>query len=43
MVKGVIAYTSKTLNASQRRHCTTNKEVLAVVTAVELFKYYLPG
>ncbi len=43
MVKRVIAYLSKTLNASQRRYCTTNKELLAVVTAVELFKYYLTG
>ncbi len=38
-----IAYASKTLNARQRRYCTTNKEFLAVVTAVELFKYYLTG
>ncbi len=43
VVKQVIAYASKTLNASQRRYCTTNKELLAVVTAVELFKYYLTG
>ncbi len=43
MVKKVIAYASKTLNASQQRYCTTNKELLAVVTAVELFKYYLTG
>ncbi len=43
VVKKVIAYTSKTLNASQQRYCTTNKELLAVVTAVELFKYYLTG
>ncbi len=41
VVKRVIAYASKTLNASQRRYCTTNKELLAVVTAIELFKYYL--
>ncbi len=40
VVKKVIAYASKTLNASQQRYCTTNKELLAVVTAVELFKYY---
>ncbi len=40
VVKRIIAYASKTLNASQRRYCTTNKELLAVMTAVELFKYY---
>ncbi len=34
VVKHVVAYASKTLNASQRRYCTTNKELLAVVTAV---------
>ncbi len=39
VVKQVIAYASKTLNASQNRYCTTKKELLAVVTAVELFKY----
>ncbi len=38
VVKRVIAYTSKTINASQRRYCTTNKELLA---AIELLKYYL--
>ncbi len=43
VVKKVIAYASKTLNASQQRYCTTNKELLAVVTAMELFKYYLTG
>ncbi len=43
MVKKVIAYASKTLNASQQRYCTANKQLLAVVTAVELFKYYLTG
>ncbi len=43
VVKKVIAYASKTLNASQQRYCTTNKELLPVVTAVELFKYYLNG
>lgn len=34
VIKRVIAYASKTPNASQRRYCTTNKELLAVVTAV---------
>ncbi len=43
VVKRVIAYASKVLNTSQRHHCTTNKELLAVVTAVKLFKYYLTG
>ncbi len=43
VVKRVIAYTPKTLNASQRCYCTTNKELLAVSTAIELFKYYLTG
>ncbi len=43
VVKKIIAYASKTLNASHQRYCTTNKELLAVVTAVELFKYYLTG
>ncbi len=41
----VIAYTSKALNASQQTYCTNNKELLTVVTAMELFKYmyYLTG
>ncbi len=43
VVKWVIAYACKMLNESQRRYCTTNKELLAVVTAIELFKYYLTG
>ena len=43
VIKRVIAYASKTLNASQRRYCTMNKELLTVVTAIELFKYYLMG
>ncbi len=43
VVKKVIAYPSITLNASQQRYCTTNKELLVVVTAVELFKYFLTG
>ncbi len=41
-VKRVIVYASETLNASQRRYCTRDKELLAVVTAVELFTYYVP-
>ena len=43
VVKRVIAYASKTLTDSQRRYCTTNKELLALVMAVELFRYYLTG
>ncbi len=43
VAKKVIAYASKTLSDSQLRYCTTNKELLAVVMAVELFKYYLTG
>ncbi len=43
VVKHVTVYTSKTLNASQRHYCTTNKELLVVVTFIELFKYYLSG
>ena len=43
VAKKVIAYASKTLSDSQRHYCMTNKELLAVVMAVELFKYYLTG
>ncbi len=43
VVKRVIAYASKTLSDTQRRYCTTNKELLAVVMAIELFQYYLTG
>ncbi len=43
VVKRVIAYTSKTLSDTQCRYCTTNKELLAVVMAIELFRYYLTG
>ena len=43
VAKKVIAYASKTLSDSQRRYCTTHKELLAVVMAVELFKYYPTG
>ncbi len=40
VVKKVIAYASKTLTASQQRYCTTDKELLTVVTAVECLKYF---
>ncbi len=43
VVKKVIAYATKTLSDSQRRYCTTNKELLAVVMAVELFRFCLMG
>ncbi len=41
VLKKVITYTSRILNASQQRYCTTNKELLVMVTVMELFKYYL--
>ncbi len=37
VVKRVIAYASKTLSDTQRHYCTTNRELLAVVMAIELF------
>ncbi len=43
VIKRVTAYASKTLSDTQRRYCTTNKELLAVVVAIELFQYYLTG
>lgn len=39
----VIAYGSKTLSRSQRGYCTTYRELLAVVTFVKQFRYYLSG
>ena len=39
----VIAYASKTLNHSQRRYCTTYRELLAVVVFVKRFRHYLIG
>lgn len=39
----VIAYGSKTLSRSQIKYCTTYRELLAVVTFVKQFKYYLFG
>ena len=39
----VIAYASKSLSRSQRKYCATNRELLAVVWAVENFRYYLLG
>ncbi len=43
VVKRVIEYSLKTLNTSQQHYCTTNKESLTVVTAMQLFKYYWTG
>ena len=42
-VERVIAYASKTLSNSQRKYCTTYKELLAVVTFVKHFRHYLLG
>ena len=43
VVKRLIAYASKTLSETQRSYCTTNKVLLAIVMAIELFRYYLTG
>lgn len=39
----VISYGSKTLTGSQTKYCTTYRELLAVVTFVKHFRYYLYG
>lgn len=39
----VLAYASKTLSSSERKYCTTRKELLAVVTFVKQFKHFLAG
>lgn len=39
----VIAYGSKTLSKSQRKYCTTYRELLAVVLFIKNFKHYLYG
>ncbi|XP_061115069.1 uncharacterized protein LOC133139508 [Conger conger] len=39
----VVAYYSGSLNKHERRYCVTRRELLAVVMAVEHFKYYLGG
>ena len=39
----VIAYASRSLSATERKYCTTNKELLAVRYFVEYFKPYLYG
>ncbi|BBN70124.1 hypothetical protein Prudu_1437S000200 [Prunus dulcis] len=37
----VICYASRTLNSAQRSHTTTEKELLAVVSALEKFRSYI--
>ena len=39
----VIYYASKTLNEAQRNYTTTEKELLAVVFALEKFRSYILG
>ena len=39
----VIAYASKTLSKSQKRYCTTYRELLALVLFVKHFRHYLWG
>ena len=39
----VLAYGSKTLSKSQRRYCTTYRELLTVVTFVKEFRHLLWG
>lgn len=39
----VIAYASKSLSGTQRRYYMTNRKLLAVVTFVKQFRYYLQG
>ena len=39
----VVAYGSHSLNDHERNYCTTRLEMLALVTYVEYFRYYLAG
>ena len=39
----VIAFASKSLNSSQRKYCTTYKELLAIVKMAKIFRPYLYG
>jgi len=42
-VEGVVAYTSRSLDAREKNCCATRKELLAVVHFVRYFKQYLLG
>lgn len=42
-VEKPIAFASKSLDKSQRKYCTTRKELLAVLTFVQQFRHYLLG
>lgn len=39
----VVAYYSRTFNKAEKRYCVTRRELLAVVSAIRHFKYYLGG
>jgi hypothetical protein len=42
-VEKVIAYGSKTLSKTQRRYCSTYREILAVVVFLKQFRHFLWG
>ena len=42
-VERPIAFYSRVLNPSQRNYCTTRKELLAVIVALQHFRHYLLG
>jgi predicted aspartyl protease len=42
-VERVVAYASKTLSKTERRYCTTYRELLAVVFFMKKFRHYLLG
>ena len=39
----VVTYYSRTFNKAERRYCVTRRELLALVSAIRHFKYYLGG
>ena len=39
----MIAYGSRSLNEHEKNYCTTPLEMLALVTYVDYFRYYLLG